>query len=98
MCRKCLNCLCFSRAFYVPLLQHTTELVLNMLAEVSTTDLSKENNPSGMIESAKIAKRGGSVARAAREQYESQSGKKIVTPLNAKNLKALNDNNGGGES
>jgi len=69
-----------------------------MLAEVSTTDLSKENNPSGMIESAKIAKRGGSVARAAREQYESQSGKKIVTPLNAKNLKALNDNNGGGES
>ena len=74
------------------------ELVLNMLAEVSTTDLSKENNPSGTIESAKIAKRGGSVAKAAREQYESQSGKKIVTPLNAKNTKALSAKNGGDES
>jgi len=68
------------------------ELVLNMLAEVSATDLSKETDPVGMSESAKVAKQGGSVAKAAREQYEKQSGKKVVTPLNAKNLKALKDN------
>ena len=71
------------------------ELVLNMLAEVSATDLSKENNPSGIDESAIIAKQGGSVAKAARKQYESQSGKKVVTPLNAKNLKALNEQKDG---
>ena len=65
------------------------ELVLNMLAEVSATDLSKETGPIGMTESAKVAKQGGSVAKAARQQYEKQSGKKVVTPLNAKDLKAL---------
>jgi len=74
------------------------ELVLNMLAEVSATDLSKENDPVGMIASAKVAKQGGSVAKAAREQYEKQSGKKVVTPLNAKNLKALKDKEGGDDS
>ena len=71
------------------------ELVLNMLAEVSATDLSRETDPTGMSESAKIAKQGGSVAKAAREQYEKQSGKKIVTSLNAKNLKALKDSGDG---
>ncbi|MDR2599218.1 MAG: hypothetical protein LBC73_02975 [Oscillospiraceae bacterium] len=67
------------------------ELVLNMLAEVSTTDISREVSPVGMHESTKVAKQGGSVAKAAREQYEKQSGKKVVTSLNAKNLKSLND-------
>jgi len=67
------------------------ELVLNMLAEVSATDLSRETDPLGMIESAKVAKQGGTVAKAAREQYEKQSGKKVVTSLNAKNLRALNN-------
>jgi len=74
------------------------ELVLNMLAEVSATDLSKENDPAGIVESARIAKQGGSVAKAAREQYEKQSGKKVVTSLNAKNLKALREKEGGEES
>jgi hypothetical protein len=74
------------------------ELVLNMLAEVSATDLSKENAPVGMGESAKVAKQGGSVAKAAREQYEKQSGKKVVTPLNAKSIKTLKSKNGGEES
>jgi len=60
-----------------------------MLAEVSATDLSRETDPVGMSESAKVAKQGGSVAKAAREQYEKRSGKKVVTSLNAKNLKAL---------
>ena len=75
------------------------ELVLNMLAEVSATDLSKESNPVGMAESSKIAKQGRSVAKAVREQYELQPGKKVVTSLNAKNLKALKskDEDGGDE-
>jgi len=71
------------------------ELVLNMLAEVSATDLSKETDPLGMTESAKVAKQGGTVAKAAREQYEKQSGKKVVTSLNAKNLKALGSKESG---
>ena len=74
------------------------ELVLNMLAEVSATELSKDTNPNGMCESAIIAKEGGSVAKDARELYEKRSGKKIVTPLNAKNLKALEVEEGGDES
>ena len=65
------------------------ELVLNMLAEVSATDLSKESDPVGMAETAKVAKQGGSVAKAARQQYEKQSGKNVVSSLNAKNLKGL---------
>ena len=71
------------------------KLVLNMLAEVSATDLSRETDPIGMSESAKVAKQGGSVAKAAREKYEKQSGKKVVTSLNAKNLKALKDSGDG---
>jgi thiazole synthase ThiGH ThiG subunit len=76
------------------------ELVLNMLAEVSATDLSRENNPIGMAQSKNIAKQGGSVAKAARTQYEKQSGKKAISPLNAKNLKAkeLKSGEGGDES
>jgi hypothetical protein len=74
------------------------ELVLNMLAEVSTTDLSKESNPFGMSESSEIARQGGSVAKAARSQYEKQSGKKAISPLNAKNLKMLKGNEGGDET
>jgi len=67
------------------------ELILNMLAEASATDLSRETDPFGLEESAKVAKHGGSVAKAAREQHELRTGKKIVSPLNAKNIKALND-------
>ena len=71
------------------------ELVLNMLAEESATDISKETDPIGITESAKVAKQGGSVARAAREQYEKQSGKRVVTSLNAKDIKALKDKENG---
>ena len=65
------------------------ELILNMLAEASATDLSKETDPIGMMESVSVAKHGGAVAKAAREQHETRTGKKIVSPLNAKNLKTL---------
>jgi len=69
------------------------ELVLNMLAEVSATNMSKKSNPNGMEETTKVAKKGAAVARVAREQYELQSGEKVVSPLNAKNLKALKSKN-----
>ena len=63
-----------------------TELILNMLAESSTTDFAKEKNPQGMSETVRVAKQGGSVAKAAREEYEFQSGKPAVSSLNAKDL------------
>ena len=66
-----------------------TELILNMLAEASTTDFAKEKNPKGMTETAKVAKQGGSVAKAARQEYELQSGKEVVSSLNALDLKAI---------
>ena len=55
------------------------ELALNMLAEASTTEISKEKNPKGFAQSAKIAKEGGSVAKAARKQLESKTGKSAIS-------------------
>jgi len=67
-----------------------TELILNMLAEAATTDIAKEKNPQGTTETAKVAKQGGGVAKAARKEYELQTGKEVVSPLNALNLKKSN--------
>jgi len=61
-----------------------TELILNMLAEASTKDISQTETPKTFKESAKIAKRGGNVANVARLELEAQTGKKVVTSLNAK--------------
>jgi hypothetical protein len=69
------------------------ELVLNMLAEASTTEISKEKKPRSFIENTKVAKQGGSVAAAARQKLELESGKKVVSKLNAKKLKSIEDNN-----
>jgi len=55
------------------------ELALNMLAEASTTEISKQKNPKGYTQSAKIAKEGGSVAKAARRQLESKTGKSAIS-------------------
>ena len=63
-----------------------TELILNMLAETATTDLSKEKNPSGFAENAQVAHEGGKVAKVAREQLESQLGHSIISPLSAKSV------------
>ena len=60
-----------------------TELILNMLAESAATDLSKEQNPKGFNQSAKIAKKGGSVAKAARDKLESQLGHSVISPAKA---------------
>lgn len=60
------------------------ELVMNMLAELTTTNITKEEHPITMSEHAQAASRGGSVARVAREAFEQQTGKKVVTDLNMK--------------
>lgn len=70
-----------------------TELVLNMLAEAATTDLSKEKYPKEFQEHANIAHQGGKVAQVAREQLESQLGHSVVSPLNAKTTLGLNKEN-----
>ena len=59
------------------------ELALNMLAEASTTEISKQKNPRGFAESAKIAKEGGSVAKVARKKLESKTGKSAISSSKA---------------
>ena len=65
------------------------ELVLNMLAEVSTTEISKVENPEGFYESRDVAQRGGNIAGNARREIENVTGKKVVSPHNAKDKKLL---------
>ena len=67
------------------------ELVLNMLAEVTTTELSKKENPKTFNESKQIAKRGGKFAGETRVRYENELGRKITSPANATNKKLLDD-------
>ena len=69
------------------------ELVLNMLAEASTTEISKEKNPETFEESKQIARKGGKVADVARKQLEKNTGKKVISPLNAKELGNRIENN-----
>ena len=61
-----------------------TELILNMLAEASTKDISQAVNPNGFEESKEVAKQGGTVAGNARKELEAKTGKKVVSELNAK--------------
>ena len=67
------------------------ELVLNMLAEASTTEISKGKEPKTFIENKIVAKKGGEVAKAARLKLETNTGKKVVTNQNAKGLKPKED-------
>jgi BRO family, N-terminal domain len=60
-----------------------TELILNMLAEASTKDISQAVNPKDFEESKTIAKQGGTIAGNARKELEAKTGKKVVTELNA---------------
>ncbi len=62
------------------------ELVLNMLAEATTTEISKEKKPAGFENNRKIARQGGTIAGNTRKAIEEKSGKKIVTRQNAKQL------------
>lgn len=65
------------------------ELILNMLAEASTKDISQVVQPGTFEESKKVAMKGGNVAKVAREELEANIGKKVVTSLNAKSLHQL---------
>jgi hypothetical protein len=65
------------------------ELVINMLAELSTKEISEVSNPETMNEHEDIARRGGNIAREAREKLEIETGKKVVSPLNARNVLSI---------
>lgn len=62
------------------------ELVLNMLAEASTTEISKEKQPKGLAQNKDIARKGGNAAKKARLEIEKQTGKPIISSANAKKL------------
>ena len=62
------------------------ELVFNMLAEVSTTEISKEKEPRSFQENKEVARKGGKVANAARIQLEKTTRKKVISKKNAKSL------------
>jgi len=63
-----------------------------MLAEASTTEISKDKKPKTFNENKTVARKGGEVAKAARLQLENTSGKKVVTKQNAKSLQQSNSN------
>jgi BRO family, N-terminal domain len=69
------------------------ELVLNMLAEATTTEISKERKPQGIKENTDIARAGGTIAGNTRKQIEAQSGKAIISGKNAKRLSKTNKTN-----
>lgn len=65
------------------------ELVLNMLAEATTTEISSEKKPQTFVENKTIAQQGGTIAGNTRKEIEAKSGKKIVSKLNAKHLREV---------
>jgi len=68
------------------------ELVLNMLAEASTTEISKKKKPESFPQNKEVARQGGHVAGTARKEIEAQTGESIVSPKNAANLRLENKN------
>jgi len=69
------------------------ELILNMLAEASTTEISEKQNPQGLEGNKKVARKGGHVAKKARIEIEKQTGKNVVISKNAKKLRLKKKNN-----
>ena len=67
------------------------ELVLNMLAEATTREISKEKKPKTFEENRKIANQGGTIAGNTRREIEEKTGKKVVTSRNAKELDESKD-------
>jgi hypothetical protein len=63
-----------------------TELILSMLAEASTKDITAATNPTNFADNKKVAKQGGNVAKVARLELEAKTGKKVITALNAKDI------------
>ena len=60
------------------------ELVLNMLAEATTAEISKEKKPKNLTENKNIARQGGTIAGNTRKEIEQKTGKKVVTNISAK--------------
>lgn len=67
----------------------TTELILNMLAEAATKDITNADHPEKIEEHIQVAKRGGNVAKVAKETLEKETGKPVITPKNAVDLSRL---------
>ena len=67
----------------------TTEIILNMLAETSTRDISASEKPNGFTESVQIARQGGEVAGIARKALEQRTGTSVITPKNAAQLNSI---------
>jgi prophage antirepressor-like protein len=67
------------------------ELVLNMLAELSTKEISETTNPETFPEHEDVARRGGNIAKEARMKLEAETGKNVVSPLNAKDIRSIED-------
>ena len=67
----------------------TTEIILNMLAETSTKDISKEAKPETFEENIEVARRGGNVAGIAKQALEAETGKPVITSQNAAQLNAV---------
>ena len=67
----------------------TLELVLNMLAEATTTELTNIHNPNGLEENKKVAKRGGAIAGNTRKEIEADTGKSVITAKNAVDFSKL---------
>lgn len=67
----------------------TTEIILNMLAETSTRDISAAEKPNGFTESVQIARQGGEVAGIARKALEQRTGASVITPKNAAQLNSV---------
>jgi hypothetical protein len=65
------------------------ELVINMLAELSTKEISEVTSPETMPEHEDVARRGGNIARDARLKLEAETGKQVVSPLNAKDVQGI---------
>ena len=67
-----------------------TELILNMLAETSSTEISKSKNRKGFKEAEDSVKKGGNIAKIAKEQLEKEIGKKVISDKNAREIRKLN--------
>lgn len=70
----------------------TTEIILNMLAETSTKDISKKEKPAGLDNNIKVARRGGNVANIARKALEAETGEPVITSQNATQINQIISN------
>ena len=73
------------------------EIALNILAEASATEISKDRNPKGYNAQTQVAREGGSVAKAARKQLESKLGRSVITKDKASDYLLPEKNNGSGD-